>query len=165
MTAGAVTGFMISFVETPIDLVKTKLQIQIFGSKLNPLKFKSPVYTTLSECVKYTTQKHGIKALWQGLGATMVRNIPANSLFFPVSELIKMEFSQRTGTPMSGEFYDSLQIMIVRNPLLFLYRTFTVLSTHRRCICRAVLLGYDVPIRRHQSHGSSHAIWRKEGLD
>lgn len=84
----------------------------------------------MSECVKYTVRKHGIVALWQGLGATLIRNTPANAMFFPglslytlyrnlhfqrspdnhylfssifvfaVSELVKMEFSKQTGRPV-----------------------------------------------------------------
>jgi solute carrier family 25 carnitine/acylcarnitine transporter 20/29 len=86
--SGAMTGLVIAFVETPIDLVKTKLQVQIFGSQLNPEKFKAPIYTTAAGCVRYTVNKHGMRALWQGLGATLIRNVPANALFFPGTVLI-----------------------------------------------------------------------------
>lgn len=66
---GAITGLFITSVETPIDLVKTKLQIQIFGHK-------TPKYTTVLGCVRYLSNKHGFQSLWQGAGATAVRNVP-----------------------------------------------------------------------------------------
>ena len=90
--AGAVTGFFIASIEAPIDLVKTKLQTQIFGSKLNPEKFKKIPYSTVRGCIKYTIQNHGLKALWQGYFATVIRNIPANSLFFPGQNKFNINF-------------------------------------------------------------------------
>ena len=80
---------MISFIETPIDLVKTKLQICVFGGNKD-----KPKYSSVAECVRYLTKKNGIKSLWQGLAATMVRNVPANAVFFPVSEIVKIKIAQ-----------------------------------------------------------------------
>lgn len=95
MRAGAGTGFMISFIETPIDLVKTKLQICVFGGNKD-----KPKYSSVAECVRYLTKKNGIKSLWQGLVATMVRNIPANAVFFPVSEIVKTKIAQHNDIPI-----------------------------------------------------------------
>lgn len=90
--AGSITGFVISFIETPIDLIKTKLQIQIFNLKLNP-SFK-PEFVTTKQCIIYTIMKYKLPSLWQGLQGTLIRNIPANALFFPVNELSKRTFSR-----------------------------------------------------------------------
>ena len=46
------------------------------------------------ECIRYLTQKNGVRSLWQGLGATMVRNVPANAVFFPVSEIVKIKIAE-----------------------------------------------------------------------
>ena len=48
--SGAITGFTISFIETPIDLVKTKLQLTTFQ--------KNPSYTTFTTCISYIWKKH-----------------------------------------------------------------------------------------------------------
>ena len=95
MFAGAFTGLCISFIETPIDLVKTKLQTQIFAAKLNP--GQKPDFSTVRECVKYLVERNGVRALWQGLVPTVIRNIPANAVFFPVNELVKREFATKRG--------------------------------------------------------------------
>ena len=84
--AGGITGFWIAFIETPIDLVKTKVQTQIFLQALDP-QYKAK-YNTEYAFYKYIKSKYGIKALWQGLSPTIVRNIPANALFFPGIEII-----------------------------------------------------------------------------
>eukprot|EP00605_Chrysophyceae_sp_TOSAG23-4_P000854 GSChrysophyteH1.ASY1.ANO1.945.1 assembled CDS len=93
--AGAVTGSIISALETPIDVVKTKLQIQIFRQTLHPQSELR--YKTFRGCVSYITKKHGSRALWQGWQATMIRNIPANALFFPVNELLKARMAAEDG--------------------------------------------------------------------
>ena len=97
MSAGAVTGALIFIIEvlhatstlltliytcyqqTPIDLVKTKLQIQIFSSHSGG----KPAYSSVMECLLYILRRHGWRALWQGWSGTLLRNIPANALFFP----------------------------------------------------------------------------------
>ena len=93
--AGSMTGFAISFIETPIDLVKTKLQIQIFRNKkgIGSGHLSIPRYSNMYNCVTYIAKTHGIRALWQGLNATIIRNIPANALFFPINELVKIKFA------------------------------------------------------------------------
>lgn len=93
--AGAITGFVISFIETPIDLVKTKLQIQVMTSKIDAVR--KPAYDSVFGCVKHITQRHGMIALWQGWVATSIRNVPANALFFPVNELVKRRFAEQQG--------------------------------------------------------------------
>ena len=95
--AGGLTGIIISFIETPIDLVKTKLQIQIFSSKLSsggttPLP---PPYNSFASCVSHIIKSHGMRGLFQGFSATAIRNVPANALFFPVNEICKQVFVDR----------------------------------------------------------------------
>ena len=85
--------------QTPIDLIKTKLQIQVFARRLNPNQ--KPKYRNVMDCVRYTVTTHGIKAIWQGLTATMIRNIPANAVFFPVNELTKRELARHSNCSVS----------------------------------------------------------------
>lgn len=96
--AGAFTGFVISFIETPIDLVKTKLQIQIFQSSAwhASAKSSSPINSVYG-CAQHIVKHHGMKGLWQGWAATALRNIPANALFFPVNEIVKRSLAAQQG--------------------------------------------------------------------
>ena len=99
VVVGGVTGFAISFIETPIDLIKTKLQIQIFSSRASPgIK---PLYTTFVGCVKHVVKSHGTRALFQGWSSTAMRNVPANAAFFPVNELVKQKFAEMEGVPVT----------------------------------------------------------------
>lgn len=99
LLAGGMTGFAISFIETPIDLVKTKLQIQIFSTKLHTGTV--PAYTTFRGCVQHQVAKHGLKSLYQGWSATAIRNVPANALFFPINEIIKQQFAKMDNVTVS----------------------------------------------------------------
>ncbi|RYH15214.1 hypothetical protein EON65_32125 [archaeon] len=64
-----------------MDLLKTKLQVQIFKSRSNP--YVVPRYRTVGECARFIVQHYGFCTLWRGLSGTIIRNIPANALFFP----------------------------------------------------------------------------------
>ena len=35
------------------------------------------------ECLLYILRRHGWRALWQGWSGTLLRNVPANAMFFP----------------------------------------------------------------------------------
>jgi solute carrier family 25 carnitine/acylcarnitine transporter 20/29 len=81
--AGGITGLVISAIETPIDLVKTKLQIQVFRPA------SETKYTNVTQACRWITTNYGARALWQGWSATAIRNIPANAVFFPTNEIMK----------------------------------------------------------------------------
>jgi solute carrier family 25 carnitine/acylcarnitine transporter 20/29 len=99
MIAGAATGLAISFIESPIDLVKTKLQVQIFNLQQDS-RFK-PKFHTVRTCISFLLRQHGVTSLWQGLPSTIIRNVPANAMFFPVNEIVKHEIAKREGINVS----------------------------------------------------------------
>lgn len=101
--AGAATGFMISFIEAPIDLIKTKMQIQIFNvPSKSTTSVHPPVYSSMMGCIRYTVKTHGFKSLFQGLSATFMRNVPANALFFPINELVKGKCAEWEGVSIDN---------------------------------------------------------------
>ena len=95
MLAGAATGLCIAFIETPIDLVKTKLQTGIIRKRLNPSE--QPLYSSVRECVSHVYRRHGWRGVYQGFPSTVIRNVPANALFFPVSEVLQRRFADQAG--------------------------------------------------------------------
>jgi len=77
---GAFVGLSVSFVEGPVDLIKSQLQSQgVGGGKAK--------YTGFVDCAKQIVGNHGIRGVYQGLQATLIRDIPANSLYFGVYEM------------------------------------------------------------------------------
>jgi len=83
---GAFVGLSVSFVEGPVDLFKSQLQSQgVHGGKAK--------YTGLFDCAKQIAGNHGIRGIYQGLQATLIRDIPANALYFGVYEASRRAMS------------------------------------------------------------------------
>ena len=74
--AAAVAGVALSFVLSPVELVKCRLQVH------------GPLYLNPAHCVRLTVQREGWHGLTRGLGATMLREIPGNAIFFTVYEVL-----------------------------------------------------------------------------
>mmetsp|Transcript_18660 Transcript_18660/g.56392 ORF Transcript_18660/g.56392 Transcript_18660/m.56392 type:complete len:308 (+) Transcript_18660:164-1087(+) len=95
--AGAITGAAAAFTEGPVDFYKSQIQVQIIRSKSIP-NYK-PAYTKVFDCVRQTFKYSGIKGPFQGLGATFIRNTPANSVYLGSFEVMKREWAARQGIP------------------------------------------------------------------
>jgi len=76
--AGSFTGLCCSIVLTPIDIIKMKLQMEGIGVKTKP----TGTYTML----RNTVVNDGFLALYKGLPATMMRDIPSRTLTFSLYE-------------------------------------------------------------------------------
>eukprot|EP00884_Botryococcus_braunii_P011458 jgi/Botrbrau1/20312/Bobra.0873s0001.1 len=85
--AGAVTGFVAAFTEAPIDFYKSQIQVQVIRSRSDP-NYK-PAYTTVSGAVRATLRENGWRGPFQGLGITIIRNVPANSVYLGSFEVMK----------------------------------------------------------------------------
>jgi len=85
--SGGMTGAIITLMETPIDIIKTKLQTFTMKQKINP-GYQAPFHNTTT-CISFILRKYGVSGLYQAASATLYRNIPANAVFFPVNEIMK----------------------------------------------------------------------------
>lgn len=74
--ASAVTGFCLAFVESPVELVKCRLQAQVGVSSLSGESSSS--YAMAKKIVR----RHGFSGLCHGLNATIVRSTTAKVLYF-----------------------------------------------------------------------------------
>jgi solute carrier family 25 carnitine/acylcarnitine transporter 20/29 len=97
--AGAMTGFAAAFAESPVDFYKSQVQVQIIRSKSNP-DYK-PAFTKVLDCVRQSFRYNGLKGPFQGLGATLIRNVPANSVYLGSFEVMKREVAKRQDKPVS----------------------------------------------------------------
>lgn len=80
LLAGALTGAVISFVEGPIDLFKSQIQVQLKGES----KYKG-----VFDCARQIVGTYGIRGMYQGLGPTLLRDIPSNATYFGFYELTR----------------------------------------------------------------------------
>lgn len=69
--------------------------MQIIRSRADAA-YKAP-FTTMPDCVRQTFQHNGLRAPFQGLGATLVRNIPANAVYLGSFEVLKQQAAQARG--------------------------------------------------------------------
>lgn len=73
--AGGTAGFVQSFICSPMELVKSRMQVGDTS--------KDPI-----ECVKKIYRNNGLKGVYRGLGLTILREIPAFSSYFLTYEIL-----------------------------------------------------------------------------
>lgn len=85
LVAGGITGACVAFVEGPVELVKSKMQVQYsaVGAK----------YKNTLDCAKQLVTQYGVRGVYQGITATLLRNIPANAAYFSIYEWSKRKLS------------------------------------------------------------------------
>lgn len=79
-------------------------QVQIIRSKSDP-NYKPP-YTTVSKCVAATIRENGFKGPFQGLGATILRNTPANAVYLGTFEVLKNTAAKQLSCKVSRQLWD-----------------------------------------------------------
>ncbi|CAK7895801.1 mitochondrial ornithine transporter 1 [[Candida] anglica] len=89
--SGGSAGFGASFILTPIELVKCKLQVQNVTPGLHA-KPSGNIYTTV---IKEVIAKEGIPGLWQGLSSTLVREVIGTAIWFGTYEYATSIFKKR----------------------------------------------------------------------
>lgn len=85
--AGAITGVSVTFVETPMDLFKSQLQVQIIRAKDNP-EYK-PKFNSVGGAIKEIIRTNGITGCYQGFCTTLIRDTIGVSLYFGFYEIYR----------------------------------------------------------------------------
>jgi len=67
--SGAFAGVCFWFAVFPIDVIKTKMQID---------NFENPQYKNMRDCIKQTYKSQGFGGFWKGLMPCLVRAVPVN---------------------------------------------------------------------------------------
>lgn len=82
--AGVIAGIATTVITAPMELVKLRLQIQ--GSEGNHVK---PKYSGVLDCGMKIYEKQGVRGLYRGTMATLIRDIPGYVLLLSyVSQII-----------------------------------------------------------------------------
>jgi solute carrier family 25 (mitochondrial carnitine/acylcarnitine transporter), member 20/29 len=77
--AGFLTGLGVSFIECPIDLFKSQVQVEIINTRNTGAPAK---YSSVFNCAKTIYSTRGIRGCYQGLLPTLCRNSIAGSFYF-----------------------------------------------------------------------------------
>uniref|UniRef100_K7M0C6 Mitochondrial arginine transporter BAC1 n=2 Tax=Glycine max TaxID=3847 RepID=K7M0C6_SOYBN len=83
--SAAFSGAIISFVLGPTDLIKCRMQIQGTDS----LVPKSSRYSSPLDCALKTVKAEGVKGIFRGGCATLLRESIGNAVFFSVYEYVR----------------------------------------------------------------------------
>jgi len=81
--AGAMTGCISSFIEGPIDFFKSQVQVEVIRTRRTGEPAR---YRNVFHCAREIVGARGFTGAYQGLSATLVRNIPASASFFGFNE-------------------------------------------------------------------------------
>ena len=103
--AGTLAGLLSSFVVSPIELVKIRMQAQNKSAQKtkegqdNNNKISPQVYSNDFECAKYLIKHEGWRALFcHGLGITFIREIPSFAFYFVAYGLLaRSSFATQLG--------------------------------------------------------------------
>lgn len=101
--AGLFTGFCAALVEGPVDLVKSKMQVQLHDA---PQHHTRP-YSSSFDCAARLWRTRGARGLYQGLDATLARNVPGSAVYFTCYELLR-----RVLASDAGEMRDTPSVLV-----------------------------------------------------
>jgi len=87
LISGAWAGFVFAFVVTPIDLLKTRMQMEGVGEHLKTTK--------ISTLTRNIVKQNGLMGLFKGLTITMIRDVPGVAAQYGIFEVTK-KFVNRT---------------------------------------------------------------------
>jgi hypothetical protein len=102
LLAGAGTGLAVSFVLTPIELVKCRMQVQ----GMQPLNMQR--YSSTMDCLTRSIREEGMRVLYRGHLATMLRETPGTACWFGAYESFV-----RVMTPAGGKREDLSSLAII----------------------------------------------------
>lgn len=85
--AGMLAGVFTTVIMTPGERIKCLLQVQQAGG--GEVKYKGPI-----DCTKQLYREGGLRSIYKGTAATLVRDVPASGMYF-----MSYEYMQRILTP------------------------------------------------------------------
>ncbi|AAS53517.1 AFR146Wp [Eremothecium gossypii ATCC 10895] len=90
--AGAIAGACTSYVLTPVELVKCKLQVS------NLTGVSGPRYTAVLPTLRAIVKQNGLGGLWQGQSGTFIRESAGGAVWFTAYEVLKGWLARRRGS-------------------------------------------------------------------
>lgn len=81
MAAGSTAGLIQSLIASPMELVKTRLQLQ--NTQNSHIKFRNSL-----DCLSYIYRFDGLRGVFKGLGLTALRDVPGFSSYFVTYEFL-----------------------------------------------------------------------------
>jgi solute carrier family 25 carnitine/acylcarnitine transporter 20/29 len=107
-TTGAIAGCVQAFICSPIELVKTRLQMQGIGQQRKLFALSTHLYNGPVDCLKKSYDRRGLRhGVMRGFSMTLARDIPSFAAYFPAWQFFVSHFSP-TGKEADMPMYLSL---------------------------------------------------------
>ena len=105
---GAIAGGVQAFLCSPIELVKTRLQVQGIGQQRKLFTLSTDLYKGPIHCLKKSYDRRGFRhGVMRGLSMTLARDIPSFAAYFPAWKFFVTHFSP-TGKEADMPMYMNL---------------------------------------------------------
>ncbi|CAF1356071.1 unnamed protein product [Rotaria sordida] len=103
--AGATSGILVSVLVSPLDVVKTHIQVKRLP--------KGVANTPILVFMYRLGQQEGFRAFYKGLGATMLGYVPNWAVYFTTYQWLKKQFSYLTLIPYGHDMLINLLASII----------------------------------------------------
>jgi solute carrier family 25 (adenine nucleotide translocator) protein 4/5/6/31 len=116
-TAGGAAAIMSKTVTAPVDRVKLLLQLQNRSTMAGTSEM-SRQYNGMLDCFKRLCAEQGVKSLWRGNSANVMRCLPSNTLNFVLRDQYRLLFlhnvdkKKQYGRFVLGNFFTSNTVLI-----------------------------------------------------
>ncbi|MEW5296884.1 MAG: hypothetical protein WDW36_000131 [Sanguina aurantia] len=85
--AGALAGIALTAAISPGELIKVRMQVANSG------------YSSAMACLRHTIATEGLRGMTRGMGATLLREVPGNAVFFTVYESLRRAMARPSKIP------------------------------------------------------------------
>lgn len=89
--AGLISGVFTTVIMAPSERIKCLLQIQAASSN------SEKKYNGSWDCAKKLYKEGGIRSVYKGTAATLLRDVPASGVYFATYEYFKKELAKSSG--------------------------------------------------------------------
>lgn len=86
--AGAFSAFGTTAIMAPGERIKCLLQVQQAGT--GPAKYNGPI-----DCIKQLYREGGMRSIYRGTGATLLRDVPASGVYFATYEWLQIALAPK----------------------------------------------------------------------
>ncbi|CAF2381291.1 unnamed protein product [Rotaria sp. Silwood2] len=105
---GAIAGGVQAFICSPIELIKTRLQMQGIGQQRKLFALTTHLYNGPIDCLKKSYNRRGVRhGVMRGFSMTLARDVPSFAAYFPAWQFFVTHFS-KTGKEADMPMYMSL---------------------------------------------------------
>ncbi|UYV65141.1 SLC25A20 [Cordylochernes scorpioides] len=92
--AGMLSGVFTTAIMVPGERIKCLLQIQAASQDPTTIKYKGPI-----DCATKLYREGGIRSIYKGTAATLLRDVPASGMYFMSYELLKKALTPAGKSP------------------------------------------------------------------